>query len=139
MASQATEIKNAITSHLRRTMYGENIYGCFESTGLYDGKNMLTMVIDVFPKSRFEKYGSVIIYHPVFGKWIANLLSEHHCGKPVQAFTTEQIRDEINKGMGHVVGGGVIYKVYGGAPMTEEQARERTERMIREALFGAQV
>lgn len=109
MASVTTEIKNLIASHLRRSMFGMEIYGRHEHT-IFDGKQDRVLIIEVTGASRFERCGRVVVYHPVFGKWQATLLSEHHSGKPVQVLTTEQIQEAIKASPTQ----DFIYKVYGG-------------------------
>jgi hypothetical protein len=109
MASITTEIKNLIMSHLRRSMFGMEIYGRHEHT-IFDGKEDRTLIIEVKGASRFERYGCVVVYHPTFGKWQAALLSEHHCGKPVQVLTAEEIQQSIKV----TPSPDFIYKVYGG-------------------------
>lgn len=109
MASTATEIKNIITSHLRRAMFGMEIYGRHDIAG-FDGKQDTVTVIEVYAASRYERYGIVRVYHPTHGKWQATLLSEHHCGKPVQVFTAEDIRASIAVTPSQ----DFVYRVYGG-------------------------
>jgi hypothetical protein len=108
MASITTQIKNAITSHLGGSLFGKDIYGRHEYTIYQHGDH--TMVIEVTGASRFERYGRVVVYHPFYGKWQAALLSEYHCGKPVQVLTVEQIRENI----AHTPSQDFIYKIYGG-------------------------
>lgn len=108
MANVTTEVNNIIKSHLGRTMFGMNIYGRHEHT-FFDGKENRTMIIEVKGANRFERYGQVIVYHPHHGKWVAKLLSEHHSGKPVQALTTAQIQESIQKALT----ADYIYTVYG--------------------------
>lgn len=90
MTSEATQIKNLIISHLRGATFGMEIYGQHEIK-VFDRVDGVC-VIEVNGPQRWERYGQVIVYHPRLGKWAATLLSEHHCGKPVQAFTAEEIR-----------------------------------------------
>ena len=92
MASEATAVKNIIISHLRRSMFGMEIYGQHEIAVFDRGEGVC--VIEVNRPNRWDRYGQVILYHPAFGKWVASLLSESHCGKPVQAFTADEIRAE---------------------------------------------
>jgi hypothetical protein len=111
MASIATEIKNIIASHLRRTLFGMEIYGRHEDT-IFDGKEDRVLILEVTGASRFERYGCVVVYHPTFGKWQATLLSEHHSGKPVQVLTTEEIQEALRTAT--APSPDYIYKVYGG-------------------------
>lgn len=111
MASTTTEIKNIISSHLRGTLFGMEIYGRHESA-IFDGKEERTLIFEVTGATRFERYGRVVVYHPTFGKWQATLLSEHHCGKPVQVLTTEEIQEELK--IARTASPDYIYKVYGG-------------------------
>ncbi len=109
MASIATEIKNIIISHLSSHMFGMEIYGRHEHK-IFDGKQERILILEVTGATRFERYGRVVVYHPTFGKWQATLLSEYHCGKPVQVFTVEQIQESIKTTPTQ----DYIYKVYGG-------------------------
>lgn len=99
-----TEIKNLMASHLRRQMFGMEIYGQHE-VAMGD----LVCVIEVRGPNRFERYGSFMVYHPLFGKWQATLLSVHHTGKPVQVFTADEIRENLKTAESK----DFIYKVYG--------------------------
>lgn len=114
-AKPATEIKNAIASHLRRHACGETIYGLFEFP-FFDGQENRSIVIDVHRASRFERYGTITIYHPVFGKWVANLLSDVRAGTPRQAFTADEIRENLKTAKS----ADFIYRVYGGEPIESE-------------------
>lgn len=134
MASTATEIKNLINSHLRRSMFGMEIYGQHEHN-IFDGKENRTLVLEVRGANRFMRHGVVTVYHPLFGKWQASLLSEHHCGKPVQTMTVEEIRKNISR----IPSQDFIYKVYGGSrpDTTIEQAQsDLIQEAVERGLFG---
>ncbi len=109
--STATSIKNLIASHLRGGLFGMAIYGRHEIP-MHDGTQDRICVIEVSGKTRFERYGRVAVYHPLYGKWIATLLSEHHTGKPIQVLTLEQITAEMMR----VRTEDFVYKVYGVTP-----------------------
>lgn len=109
MSNTQTEIKNLMASHLTRKMFGMEIYGQHEIT-VSDGRVDLVCVIEVRGASRFERYGSFVVFHPLFGKWQATLLSEHHTGKPVQVLTADEIRENLKT----VASKDFVYKVYGG-------------------------
>lgn len=132
MSNVVTEIKGTIMSHLRGGLFGKNIYGQHEHT-IFDGKQNRTLIIEVVGANRFARYGVVTVYHPTFGKWQASLLSAHHCGKPVQVMTTEQIQESIRTTPSH----DFIYKVYGGELPNMEQVRQEREQAIANALWGA--
>ena len=103
-----TEIKNLMASHLSRKMFGMEIYGQHEIK-VTDGQNDFVCVLDVRGAGRFDRYGTFAVYHPLFGKWQASLLSEHHTGKPVQVLTADQIRDSLKTNQSQ----DFIYRVYG--------------------------
>ena len=131
MTSTATEIKNIITSHLRRGLFGMEIYGQHEHT-IFDGKQDRALILQAVGANRFMRHGVVTVWHPTFGKWQATLLSDHHCGKPVQVFTAEQIRADAAR----VPSYDFIYKVYGGTAPTAEESIAMNQAMIANALFG---
>jgi hypothetical protein len=87
MTSETTHIKNLITSHLRGALFGMEIYGQHK---IACGTNQYC-VLQLHGSSRFEKYGSVVVYHPLFGKWLGTLNGKYLRGTPVQVFTVEQI------------------------------------------------
>ena len=114
MTTAITAIKNLIASHLRGTLFGMDIYGQHELS-MFDGKAECIGIIEVRGPSRFERYGTVTVYHPWLGKWIANLLSEHHAGKPVLVLSVEEIKANIAQ----TRTADFIYKVYGGETPAE--------------------
>jgi len=120
MTSTATEIKNTITSHLRRRLFGLEVYGQHE---IPMGQGNPPCIIEVRGANRFARYGVVIVYHPTFGKWQATLLSEHHCGKPVLVMTT----DEIRVNAARTPSADFIYRVYGGEKPAPARARHSAE------------
>lgn len=128
MASTATEIKNVMTSHLRRGLFGMEIYGQHE---ISMGLDNPPCIIEVHGASRFERYGVVIVYHPTFGKWQAALLSARHCGRPALVLSADEIRANIAR----IPSQDFIYKVYGGEKpnTTIEQAQSQ---LIREAVIA---
>lgn len=99
-----TEIKRLMTSHLTRGLFGLEVYGQHEIP-----MGDLVCVIEVRGPSRFERYGSFVAFHPIFGKWQATLLSARHTGKPVQVLTADQIRENLKTAASK----DFIYKVYG--------------------------
>ncbi len=124
MASIVTEIKNIITSHLRGSLFGMEIYGQHE-IAISDG---ITVLI-VTGASRFERYGCVTVYHPTHGKWQATLLSAHHCGKPSLVMSADEIRENITR----VPSQDFVYRVYGGErPNTTIE--EAQSKLIAEAV-----
>ena len=134
MAKIETEIKNLINSHLRGELFGMEIYGQHEKV-IFDGKQDRSLVIVVRGASRFERYGTVTVYHPNFGKWQATLLSENHCGKPHLIMSLEDVRAEIAR----IPAQDFAYRVFGGEK-PDGTIEENQSRLIAEAvkrgLFG---
>jgi len=90
MAKESTEIKNLIISHLRGGMFGMEVYGEHE-IACHDGAQKRVCVIQVNQPNRWDRYGQIVVYHPMFGKWLANLDNKSLRGMPMQAFTVAEI------------------------------------------------
>jgi hypothetical protein len=134
-AKPATQIKNLINQHLRKgNLLGENIWGAFE-VPTYD---TFTLII-VTPPNNLQKWATVQVYHPGFGKWQALLHTYEHDrnaahlrGTPSQVHTKEALVAELQD---HPCDG-VLHRLYS-VPVPEiRDYQAEQEAYIAAALRG---
>jgi hypothetical protein len=114
MSNPATQIKNLITSHMRRDLFGMPVYGQHELPMTTDDGSAAVCILIVSAPNRFD-YGQIVIFHPMFGKWLSNGTPRGGWGKPVQAMTADQVRACIADGSTRA---DYLTKVYGGSIST---------------------